>query len=232
MLTFSSAIALWLCFTCGICFSLLPYSERSTVDAVTCNWIVTSLIFFNNLNIFIAFCEICLGFHIKFIQNDYQKLLTKYKGKEWDGILALFLKPLTVADLFNGKTWALMWSNYALFDPSYQNQESYGFFIDVGNGWSTIPPCILLNVAILFPDLVSPLLVGCITIASYWQILYGTLIYFLSFLFNKRYEGHNIVSLGLFVAFTNGIWILFPSLAIYAAVIILRDGNFDIFSIQ
>ena len=204
------------------------------MDAVTGNWIVTSLIFFNNLNIFIAICEICLGLHIKFIQSDYLRLLDKYKGNEWDGIFALFLKPLKFSDLFKGKTWALMWSNYALFDPSYQNQESFGFFIDVGNGWTTILPCVLLNAAMISPDshLVSPLFVGCVTIASYWQMLYGTLIYFLSFLFNKRYEGHNIVSLGLFVALTNGIWIGFPSLAIYAAVMILRDGNFNIFVIN
>lgn len=129
LLTWSSAIGLWLAVTCGISFTLLPYE-----NPITGNRIVTSLLFFNNLNIFIAICEICLGYHIMFIKNDYQEKLKKYgNGKQWDACFELFIKPISVQEMFQGKTWALMWSTYSLFDPSYQNYESFGFFIDVGN---------------------------------------------------------------------------------------------------
>ena len=60
-----------------------------------------------------------------------------------------------------------MWSTYALFDPSYQNRESFGFFIDVGNDWSTLAPCVMLNVGMVRPGWVDPLWVGCVTIAAY-----------------------------------------------------------------
>lgn len=138
--------------------------------------------------------------------------------------------PLTLPQLLETKTWARMWSTYALFDTSYQNNESYGFFIDVGNGWTTILPCVLLNVGMIAPDRVSPLVLGCVTIASYWQMLYGTLVYFLSFLLNHRYKGHNLLHIATFVGVSNGIWIIFPAMAIYAAVNVLRDGNMAIFS--
>ena len=124
-----------------------------------------------------------------------------------------------------------MWSTYALYDPSYQNHESFGFFIDFGNGMSTIPPSLLMNLAIVWykEDTLSPLLVGCAGIAMYWQVLYGTLIYILSFVFNKRYEGKSLTEVVLFVGLTNGIWFVFPIIGIWSCVIVLRDGNLEVF---
>lgn len=123
-----------------------------------------------------------------------------------------------------------MWSTYALYDPSYQNHESFGFFIDFGNGMSTIPPSLLMNLAIVWykEDVLSPLLVGCVGIAMYWQVLYGTLIYILSFVFNKRYEGKSLTEVVLFVGLTNGIWFVFPIIGIWSCVITLRDGNLEV----
>lgn len=224
--------------SCGITFALLPSScsssssnTHSNMHRLTTNPLATCLIIFNNLNIFISICEICLGYHIRFIQQDYRQRLKLYgNGKEWQGAFELLRMPLTAREMFHGKTWALMWSTYSLFDPSYQNNESFGFFIDVGNGWTTIPSCVYLNYAILYPERVNPLILGCVVIASYWQMLYGTIIYFLSFLFNKRYEGHAGWSIFVFVASTNGVWMIFPSMAIYAAYCILRDGNLSILS--
>ena len=226
-LAFGSAILLWLAITCGISFALLPYQ-----NPITGNYLVTSLILFNNLNILIAICEICLGYQITFIQQHYQNLLKTYREghREWVAVWKLIQMPLDLRGVFDTRTWAQMWTTYALFDPSYQNNESFDFFIDVGNGWSTIAPCLLLNCAMIRPDCVDPLWVGCVTIASYWQMLYGTVIYFLSFMFNRRYEGFDPVTIGAFVVLTNGIWIVFPGLAIFAAVCVLRDGNMGIFS--
>ena len=157
------------------------------------------------------------------------QLSKKYKGNEWAGCMALFRTPLTLSQVFDEKTWSKVWSTYSLYDPSYSNPESFGFFIDVGNGWTTIPPCLLLNYAMIFPQKVNPLLVGCTTLASYWQMLYGTLIYFLSYIFNKRYTGFGSTEVVLFVGLTNGIWVIFTSLGIYAAISILRKNDMSIF---
>ena len=121
-------------------------------------------------------------------------------------------------------------------DPSYQNTEAFGFFIDVGNGWSTIPPSLLMNYAIIYGpsrsagDAITPLLVGCISIASLWQITYGTIIYFLSFVWNKRYRGFRAGEIWTFVGVSNSLWIVFPAIGIWACVQILRDDNFDVFA--
>lgn len=220
LLNILSAICVWLASTtCGALY-FLPYNGS--------NWIVPALLFFNNLNILIALCEIALGLNIMFIKDDYRKLKETYKGKEVQACIAYLTMPLDNG-IFNAQDWSKMWSTYSLYDPSYQNHESFGFFIDFGNGMSTIPPCLLWNFAMAFPKQVSPLLVGCIGIASYWQVMYGTIIYVLSFCFNKRYEGRNLGEVLGFVGFSNSLWFFFPILGLYASVCILRDGDLSVF---
>ncbi len=219
-LNIGSAIVLWLVIT--------TFVPLVVVESIP-NTIGLAILFFNNLNILISFCEIALGNHIRFIQKDYLERKKQYEGKEWKAAFQYLTMPLSFSTLFNGEKWAIMWSTYSLWDPSYQNQESFGFFIDVGNGWSTILPCLLWNAAILFPAQVHAswqyawLTVAMLGCASYWQVLYGTLIYFLSFFLNKRHVGRPVAEVVGFVGGTNGIWIIFPVFALYAAGVILRD---------
>ncbi len=143
--------------------------------------------------------------------------------------MAYLTMPLTVRQLFDTKTWAKMWSTYALYDPSYQNHESFGFFIDFGNGLSTIPPSLLMNIATVKPDTVSPLWVGCIGLAMYWQVMYGAIVYVGTFLFNKRHEGKSLLEVSLFVGFSNSLWMVFPPIGMYACFCMLRDGDMSVF---
>jgi hypothetical protein len=229
-----TAIALWLVVTTGGCLGLITSLPRDPAETANLQYgLILSLLFFNNLNILIALCEIALGTHIRLIQEDFQKLQQRYgapHNHQVSAALAFLTLPVPWNRLFDGKVWSLMWSTYSLYDPSYQNQESFGFFIDVGNGWSTIPPCLLLNVAMTLPQYApSPLWVGCIGLASYWQILYGTIIYFVSFIFNRRYQGFRIAEIAGFVGVSNGIWFVFPLTGIYACVAILNSKDFSVF---
>ena len=214
-----SAICVWLIVTTVVPLLALPIDHTCVV--------AVSILFFNNLNILIAICELILGFRIMLIKEDYKKLKERYKGNEVAGALAFLFMPLP--NVFDSSAWSKMWSTYSLYDPSYQNHESFGFFIDFGNGMSTIPPCLLWNYALAYPKQLSPLLVGCVGIASYWQVLYGTIVYLLSYGFNRRYVGRRLVEVLSFVAFTNSIWFFFPIIGIYASVRILNDGNFMVF---
>lgn len=223
LLNIVGAITLWLAITTGGAWLFLPeQSSRS---------IVGPLLFFNNLNTLIAILEIVLAIHISNIQADYKLLKEKYHKREWEACLAFLFMPMPLTSLFDGRLWSKMWATYSLYDPSYSNNEAFGFFIDFGNGLSTIPPFLLWNYAILFPHKCSPLLVGCVGIASYWQVLYGTLVYILSFCFNLRYKTLTYFEIWGFVGFFNSLWIVFPMLGIYASVCILKEGDFSVFKI-
>ena len=166
LLNVGTTIVAWLALTFTVCLHL----RGSQVDQF--NPLVLSLIFFNGLNILIALCEIALGRHIDLIKSDYEGLRKKYRGTEWDACVAFLTMPLTPAQVFDMRSWSKMWSTYALYDPSYQNSEAFGFFIDVGNGWSTIPTSLLALVALVRPDgtalegYASPLVVGCVGIGG------------------------------------------------------------------
>lgn len=242
-LTILSAFGVWLGFTTVVVPALVErFYYESTAPLPPINILGWSILFFNNLNLLIAFCEIALGNHIGYIQSHYQSLLKEYRdettGKpkkpEFEAGFAYLTMPLSLKDVYDGgQKWSQMWSTYSLWDPSYSNPESFGFFIDVGNGWSTIPPCVLWNFAIVCPGYFLPsngdasavVLLGFLGACSYWQVLYGTIIYFLSFLWNKRYKNKPLVEVLGFVGFANGIWFFFPIACLWACykLLLTRD---------
>ena len=67
-----SFIALWLVASCGAALFWIQLQQTNDTSNIRYG-LVISLLFFNNLNILIACCEIALGKHIKLIQSDYQK---------------------------------------------------------------------------------------------------------------------------------------------------------------
>jgi hypothetical protein len=223
-LNITLAIILWLLVT-----TCLPLALMKT-KSVLPNTLGITILTFNNLNILISLCEVVLGRYIHIIQDDYKKLQQQYPNNQrHQAAFAFLFYPLSMRTLFNGRIWSKMWSTYSLWDPSYSNPESFGFFIDVGNGYSTILPCLLWNVAILFPNWIHKhhydTLVGFIGACSYWQVLYGTIIYFLSFCWNKRYLNKPLVEVIGFVGVANGIWFVFPILALYASYMILLSQD-------
>ena len=229
ILNVAKAMGLWLLITMTASIYLMP-SKNITATSL-------SILFFNYLNLLISLCEQILGRHITLIKADYLELKEKYKGKEFAACIAFLTMPLNASEVFDGRLWSKMWSTYSLYDPSYQNHESFGFFIDVGNGWTTIIPTSIVNCAIIFPRELSTLsvdpslLVGCSGLCTYWQMMYGALIYYLSYFFNKRYQGKSNIEIAGFVGFSNSLWVIFPMVGISACVQILADKNFDVFSI-
>lgn len=228
-LTIGSAFVVWL----GVTTVILPLVLKANL-----NLLAYCCLFFNNLNILIAICEIMLGRHIQFIKDDYQRLRKRYKkGVEYQAAFAYLTSPLSIHEALFVTTagqqcWARMWSTYSLWDPSYQNDESFGFFIDVGNGWSTIPVNVAWNAAMLCPQQwqtpspqTAAVWLGLIGAASYWQVLYGTIIYLLSFLWNRRYQNKPLLEVLGFVGFANGLWLVFPMFCLYASYQLVVTGD-------
>ena len=52
----------------------------------------------------------------------------------------------------------------------------------------------------------SAQIIGIIGVLKFYQEAYGTLVYFVSYMYNKRYEGTNLFVSFSFVLLANGIW--------------------------
>ena len=198
------------------------YNHYGTVSLLYC-----AIALFLWMNFVICLWEMCLAARIDYIHSWYAKHMPEYRGRELALVSKVLNEKLTVRDVFSPTSWADIWIGYAAVDPSYADRKSFGFFIDFGNGYSTIIPTVLLIMGLAVPVLPARVL-GIIGIVIFYQIAYGTVIYYLSFVFNKRYRGLGWrENLGI-VALSNAFWIVFPALGIYASVHMILENSFDI----
>lgn len=203
--------------------TIIPvYLHFSTFSVLNVYHILLTL--FNTLNSLIAVWEIGLGLFITHIQKDYNLLKEKYRKNNFKAVVDFMFAPMNFADMVSLKFWTKVWSTYSLYDPSYANRESFGFFVDVGNGWTTLVPSILFIMSMTF-DLLLPRTLGIMGVIMFYQEFYGTVIYFLSFIFNKRYVGKSLTEVFAFVGISNGLWFFFPLLGLYISInFILSDS--------
>lgn len=186
-----------------------------------------ALAFFLWLNTIIAFWEICLFLRIGLIEEQFARFAATYKGRELDRVKDFFTSKLTFAQVFSPSTWAEIWSSYAVFDESYASKKSFGFFIDVGNGFSTLVPSLLVLYGMTYEILPARVL-GIIAILILYQMWYGTIVYFGSFILNKRYVGHTKANLAIFVGLSNGLWLTFPLWGIGVAIALIDSNSYAI----
>ncbi|MCB9682784.1 MAG: hypothetical protein H6733_15060 [Alphaproteobacteria bacterium] len=186
-----------------------------------------ALAFFFWLNAIIAFWELCLFRHIDDIAAQVAAWGDRYRGRELDRVVAFFGAPMSLADVFSTRRWSEVWSSYAVYDPSYADRRSFGFTIDIGNGFTTLLPSLFLAWGMTWQPL-PPRLFALIGIVASYQMLYGTILYFTSFVLNRRHVGLSRGQLAAFVGVSNGIWLVFPVWAIAVFVRMLMTGSWAV----
>lgn len=187
-----------------------------------------ALAFFLWLNFIIALWEICLFLRIDRIEADYARFQEAYVGRPLDRVKDFFFTEISFAQVLSPTTWSEIWSSYALFDPAYADRKSFGFWIDTGNGFSTSLISLLCLYGMTLHQLPARAL-GIVMLLACYQMGYGALVYFSSYVFNKRYVGHTPGNLAIFVGLSNGIWIVFPAWGIWAAIQLIYDGSYAVF---
>jgi hypothetical protein len=193
------------------------------------NLVQALMTFFSWLNVLICLWEIALFLYIKEIKEEFKQLEAKYGEKRFDAAIDFFNTDLTAGEAFSLRTWTKVWSTYSLYDPSYSNRESFGFWIDSGNGVTTIIPSILWIAGMTYDIGVSPATLGIMGIIVHYQEFYGTVVYFSTFFCNKRHHGKSFIEVLLFVGLSNGLWFFFPLLGMYASVQLIHQGDHAVF---
>lgn len=187
-----------------------------------------AMAFFFWLNVIIAYWEICLFFRIDEIRGQYEGWRDDYRGRELDRVIELFGSPLPLREWLSMRRWGEIWSSYSLFDESYSNKTSFGFFIDIGNGFTTLLPSLLFVYGITF-QVVSARALGIMGLIISYQMFYGTVVYFTSFVMNRRYRGHRMLNLATFVGLSNGLWISFPLWAMWLCISMIYSDSYAMF---
>jgi hypothetical protein len=182
-----------------------------------------ALSFFLAVNLLICIWEISLWHRIRDIRRWFH--MPSGEGDRPRG--NLYTTPVSFRGFWSTRLWARTWLGYAYFDDGYADPKSFGFAIDVGNGFTTLVPSLLFLVGMTFP-IFSPAVLGIIGLLVFYQKFYGTSLYFFQYLYNKRYQGRSLAGVLGVVGGTNGLWFVFPAFGLYVSVRLILDGSFDI----
>ena len=180
------------------------------------------------INLIVCYWEMCLLWRIDAIEERYQRRQSGERtasGPRTRG--SFFLSKVAFRELGSRDLWSKVWSEYALYDPSYADRRSFGFAIDVGNGFSTILPSLAIFIGMSFPVLPA-IAVGLIGLLVFYQKFYGTLLYFFTYVFNRRYQGKPFANVMAFVGGINGIWLVGPGIGLYVCLRLILDGGFGV----
>jgi len=127
--------------------------------------------------------------------------------------------------------WSIVFAQYASLDPSYVEHNSWSFWVDCGNGFTTLAPTLALSVGITrWPAIepiisASPRMLGLLAVVVNYQMAYGTVLYFANYAYNGYYRGASNASLAI-VGVSNVLWILFPAMWIVIGVRAVNTGVF------
>jgi hypothetical protein len=180
--------------------------------------------FFLFVNIMICWLEISLGANIGLIEYWHHDPAGRAERPPAD----VLTSPMTLREAISMRPWVRNMSEYVYYDDSYANPRSYGFWADVGNGWVTLLPSIFFVVG-MTAGMVSPVVLGIVGALIFYQKAYCTSVYLASYLYNRRYRGRPLAGVIGIVGGTNGIWIVFPLIGLYACIRLILENRMDLF---
>ena len=186
------------------------------------------LAFFLVVNVMIAWWEIGLFVSQDKIKAEYDELRESYRGREMQACTEVFSRPIPITRLLAFDEWTRVWSSYSLFDPGYSDRRSFGYNIDVGNGFSTLIPATLFAFSMTF-EFIPARVLGIIGVIIFWQMFYGVVVYFFQFFNNGRHRGHRVKDIALFVGVSNAAWAIFPLLGLWASIELIMSGTYAVF---
>ena len=182
---------------------------------------------FLSTNLVICFWEICLFFRRDYIESrsvywQQQRLRT---GR--NPALAFLATKVPLRSTFSPTVWADVWAAYSVYDGSYADRRTYGFNVDVGNGFITAIPTLILYAAFT-TEFLSPLAAGILGVMFFWQWTYATSVYLWSFFIAKRHRDISRGEVyGMILGF-NAPWIVVPLLGLYVSIRLAVDGSYSV----
>lgn len=189
------------------------------------SWASAAIALFLSINILICFWELILYFYATDVVDEY----TRSTAEEPATTFRLIGRTFSARQRHAGwspKYWVRVWSCYARLDRGYIDRRSFGFNVDVGNGFSTLLPSVFILIMMTW-QAVPAVWLGMLMLVVFYQMAYGTVVYFFSYVVNRRGEGYSLGILLALVGGANVIWIVLPVWGMIAAVQLILGGEYS-----
>jgi hypothetical protein len=210
-------LSLWMVAWVG-----LPVAAHYAAHDIVNGWQV-AVAFFLAINLLICIWEISLWHRI----DDIRRWFHDPKGNPDRPRGNLYTTAVSLREFASTRLWSRVWLGYAYWDDGYADPKSFGFAIDVGNGFSTLIPSLLFLIGMTFP-IFSPAVLGIIGLLVFYQKFYGTCLYFFQYLYNRRFQDRPLAGVIAVVGGTNGLWLIFPAIGLWVCTRLILDGSYDV----
>lgn len=201
---------------------LARYQVHGDVNAIHC---LFSLFF--SLNLLICYWEACL-----FLRRDYieKRVLYWHKRRRETGRAParefLFTR-VPLGRILSPTVWADVWATYSMIDPAYADRRSFGFTADIGNGFLTPVPTLILYAAYTLGS-VPAVVAGIVGAMLFWQWVYVTSLYWVSFIVAHRQAQITRGEMFIYIAVPNAVWVLIPAFGLYVSLRLILEGNYGV----
>ena len=186
---------------------------------------VLSLFF--SINLLICYWEACLFFRRDYIERraGYWRQRRRETGRTPAGEFLAARVPLTRT--LSPTLWADAWATYSQYDSSYADRRTFGFNVDIGNGFVTPIPTLILYAAYTL-DFLPALYAGILGAMVFWQWVYATTLYCVSFFVAERQTRISRLETFVFIIAINSFWVLCALLGLYVSIRLIVDGDYSV----
>ena len=184
------------------------------------------LTLFFSINLVACYWEICL-----FFRRDSVEERAEFWRKRWHDTgktpaVEFLTTSVPLNRVLSPTVWADVWATYSMFDSAYADRNTYGFNIDIANGFATPAPTLILYVTYA-GGLLPAVAAGILGAILFWQWAYASSLYVVSFFVGQKQSRLTTREFYIYIFSLNAIWVLIPMLGLYVSVRLILDGDYS-----
>ena len=182
---------------------------------------------FFSLNLLICYWEMCLFFRWDRVRERAEYWSRRQRETGRSSAVEFLTSRVPLRQALSPTVWADSWAAYSPIDSSYTDRSTLGFTVDIGNGFVTPVPTLLLYAAYSVGFL-PPVVAGILGVALFWQWAYVSSLYWVSFFVAGRHAHVSRRELYIYVGAVNAVWVLFGVFGLYVSVRLILDGSYGV----
>ena len=181
---------------------------------------------FFSINLVICYWEMCLFFRRDYIEERAEFWRRRRDDTGKTPAVEFLTTSVPLNRILSPTVWADVWATYSMFDSAYADRNTYGFNIDIANGFITPAPTLILYVTYT-GGLLPAVAAGILGAMLFWQWVYASSLYVVSFFVGRKQTRITTREFYIYIFSLNAIWVLIPMLGLYVSIRLILDGDYS-----
>ena len=198
------------------------YYVHGDVNAIHCLFSV-----FFSTNLLICYWEMCLFFRRDHVAARAEHWRERRRETGRTPAIEFLTARVPPRRILSPTVWADVWATYSMIDSAYEERGSFGFAADIGNGFVTPIPTLILYAAYTL-EFLPAIAVGIIGAMLFWQWVYASSLYWVSFFMARKHTRLTKRELLVYVLGLNAVWVFIPMFGLYVSVRLILDGSYGV----